>query len=111
MPLCGIGAAMTRETRIRPSDLRGVSRLAVEATVGVTDVVEAMHLNIARSAGVFGKPVGGATSGITGLVYRGIRGGTRLGGGGLDAGLGIAPMVPVAGDGRSRGPEARLAAL
>lgn len=102
---------MTRETHIRSSDLRGVSRLAVEATMGLTGVVEAMHLNIARSAGVFGKPVGGATSGITGLVYRGIRGVTRLVGGGLDTVLGIAPIVPAAGDGSSRGREAWLAAL
>jgi hypothetical protein len=84
----------------------------VEATVGVTGVVEAMHLNIARSTRVFGQPVEGVTSGITGLVYRSIRGMTRLVGGGLDAVLGSVPIVPVAGDGSSsRGREAWLAAL
>jgi pimeloyl-ACP methyl ester carboxylesterase len=103
---------MTRKTHLRPADLRGVSRLAVEATAGVTDVVEAMHLNIARSAGLFGTPARGATSGITGLVYRGIRGVTRLVGGGLDAVLGLASLAPVAGDeSSSRGREAWLAAL
>jgi hypothetical protein len=109
MPLCGIGVAMTRKTHLLPSDLRGVSRLAVEATAGLTDVVEAMHLNIARSAGLFGTPARGATSGVTGLVYRGIREVTRLVGGGLDAVLGLASF---AGDGSSsRGREAWLAAL
>ncbi len=103
---------MTRKTHLRPSDLRGVSRLAVEATAGVTGAVEAMHLNIARSSGLFGTPARGATSGITGLVYRGIRGVTRLVGGGLDAVLGLASSAPAAGDeNSSRGREAWLAAL
>lgn len=106
---------MTRKTHLRPSDLRGVGRLAVEATAGVTDVVEAMHLNIARSAGLFGTPARGATRGITGLVYRGIRGVTRLVGGGLDAVLGLASFAPAAPaadtESSSRGREAWLAAL
>jgi pimeloyl-ACP methyl ester carboxylesterase len=103
---------MTRKAHLRPSDLRGVSRLAVEATAGVTDVVEAMHLNIARSSGLFGKPARGATRGITGLVYRGIRGVTRLVGGGLDAVFGLASLAPAGGDeSSSRGREAWLAAL
>ncbi|MFY9822612.1 MAG: alpha/beta hydrolase [Thermoanaerobaculia bacterium] len=107
---------MAQTHHIRSSDLRGVSRLAVEATVGLTDVVEAMHLNIARSTALLGAPAQGATSGVTRLVYHGIRGVTRLVGGGLDAVLGgIVPMVPViplGGDGStSRGREAWLAAL
>jgi hypothetical protein len=103
---------MTRKAHLRPADLRGVSRLAVEATAGITDVVEAMHLNIARSPGLFGTPARGATSGITGLVYRGIRGVTRLVGGGLDAVLGLASLAPAAGDeSSSRGRDAWLAAL
>jgi len=103
---------MTRKAHLRPSDLRGVSRLAVEATAGITDVVEAVHLNIARSPGLFGTPARGAMTGITGLVYRGIRGVTWLVGGGLDAVLGLASLAPAAGDeGSSRGREAWLAAL
>jgi pimeloyl-ACP methyl ester carboxylesterase len=100
---------MARTNHIRPSDLRGVSRLAVEATVGITGVVEAMHLNIARSTALLGMPARGATSGITGLVYRGIRGVTRLVGGGLDAVLGLAPLAGA--ESSSRGREAWLAAL
>src|SRR5829696_3556768 len=101
---------MTAKTPIRPSDLRGVGRLAIDATVGVTDLVEAMHLNIARAPGLLGTPAPGATSGITGLVYRSIRGVTRLVGGGIDAVL--ARILPQLGDGSSPpGREAVLAAL
>lgn len=101
---------MTRKTRIRSSDLRGVSRLALDATAGLTDLVEAMHLNIARAPGLLGTPAQGATSGITGLVYRSIRRVTRLVGGGMDAAFEW--IVPRLGDGSSSpGREAVLAAL
>lgn len=70
--------------RFRPSDLRGITLLAVEATTGMTDLVEAMHHNIAGTVGV-ALPAQRATRGITRLVYRSIRGVTRLVGGGLDA--------------------------
>lgn len=96
-----------RNLRFRPSDLRGISLLAVEATTGVTDLVESMHRNIARIPGL---PAGRATRGITGLVYRSIRGVTRLVGGGLDALL--APAVARLGEGSSPpGREALVAAL
>lgn len=80
----------TRSNRIgklpfSSGDLRGMARLAFDATLGVVDVVEAMHHTIASGAGIFGKPRAGATSGITGAVYRTIRGTTRLTGSGFDA--------------------------
>jgi pimeloyl-ACP methyl ester carboxylesterase len=101
---------MTPETRIRWSDLRGISRLAVDATAGVTDLVEAMHHNIARAPGLLGVPAQGGTRGITGLVYRSIRGVTRLVGGGMDAVF--SAIVPrLAEDSSSPGREATLAAL
>ena len=65
--------------------LRGAGRLAITATQGVVDLVEAMHAEIARL------PLGAhrdRTTGITGLVYRSVRGATRLVGGGLDLALG-----------------------
>ena len=70
---------------IRLSDLRGIHRLATDATVGITDLVEAMHHTITRTPGVLGKPPQGRTRGITGLVYRSVRGVTRLVGGSVDA--------------------------
>jgi hypothetical protein len=101
---------MTRKTRIHPSDLHGASRLAVDATAGLTDLVEAMHLNIARAPGLLGTPAQGSTHGITGFVYRSVRGVTRLVGGGVDAAFALA--VPrLADGGSSPGREAVLAAL
>lgn len=89
-------------------DLRGLNRLVIDATAGVTDVVEAMHHNIARAPGALAEPSRGRTRGITGLVYRSIRGITRLVGAGIDAAL--APLPPL-GEGSSPGREALLAAL
>jgi PGAP1-like protein len=78
------------------SDLRGVSRLAVDATAGVTELVEAMHLNIARLPAKLGGPVvKGAVNGIAWLVYRSICGVARAVGGGVDVLL--AQLVPMLG--------------
>ncbi|MEO8504401.1 MAG: alpha/beta hydrolase [Acidobacteriota bacterium] len=56
-------------------DLRGYARLAVDATTGITDLVESMHER-------FGAPA--PARWIAGSVYRSIRGVTRLVGSGLD---------------------------
>ncbi len=72
----------------RLSDLHGVARLGVDATTGVTDVVEAMHAAIARPHLGVRHAAPQRTSGIAGLVYRSIRGVTGLTGAGLDAVLG-----------------------
>lgn len=73
------------------SDLRGVMRLAVDATVGVTDLVEKMHHTIQLAHPPLGTSRAGQTAGLTGFVYRSIRGTTRLLGQGLDAGM--APVI------------------
>ncbi len=75
----------------RSTDLRGAVRLAVAATAGVTDLVEAMHERIARLPGVKAPSLEGRTGGITGLVYKTVRGVTRLAGGSLDALLAMLP--------------------
>ena len=69
------------------SDLRGMVRLAVDATVGVTDVVEKMHHTIQLGHAPLGVSRAGKTGGLTGFVYRSIRGTTRLLGHSLDAGM------------------------
>jgi pimeloyl-ACP methyl ester carboxylesterase len=81
---------MARRPPLRTSDLRGAARLATDATAGLTDLVEAMHARIARVPGL-GAPEGRA-GGISGLVYKTIRGVTRLVGGSVDALLGL--LVP-----------------
>ncbi len=86
-------------TRNPVADLRGASRLAVEATTGLADVVEAMHHGIARAPGILGPPPQGRTRGITGVAYRSVRVVARLVGGGLDSLL--AQLGPVSGETRS----------
>lgn len=83
---------MTENPHVLLSDIHGYSRLAVDATIGLTNVVETMHHNIARAPGILGAPTQARTKGITGLVYQSIRGITRLVGGGIDAVL--AQLVP-----------------
>ncbi|MEW6706204.1 MAG: alpha/beta hydrolase [Pseudomonadota bacterium] len=99
-------------SQARLSDLRGAARLVTEATLGMTSLVEAMH---ARIASVPGLPVPAQTRGITGLVYRSVRGVTRLVGGGAEGAFGLlAPLLPGA-EPRAAAPrrerEALLAAL
>lgn len=101
---------MAKASRIHTSDLLGFSRLAIDATAGLTELVEAMHDNIARAPGILDTPSQGPTSGITGLVYESVRSVTGLVGGGIEAIL--APLVPMLEE-RSSPPErqAVLAAL
>ena len=72
------------------SDLRGASRLLVEAAAGVTDLVESMHGTIAGLAGIVPGSSNQRTRGITGFVYRCVGGGIRLVGAGIDRA--IAPV-------------------
>ncbi len=79
---------MARGLPIRPSDLQGAARLATDATAGLTDLVEALHERIARLPGAAPATLDGRTGGITGLVYKTIRGVTRVVGGSIGALLG-----------------------
>ncbi|MFA7321627.1 MAG: hypothetical protein WC000_09210 [Dokdonella sp.] len=80
---------MLRFSPIRAADLRAYSRLAIEATIAVTDLLENMHHNISRLPGVFGEATDEPARGITGLVYRSIRGVTRKVGHGVDSILSV----------------------
>lgn len=73
---------------LQPSDLHGAGKLVIDATIGLTNLVETMHHNISRAPGILGTASQAPTSGITGFVYRSIRGVTQLVGGGLDLVLG-----------------------
>jgi pimeloyl-ACP methyl ester carboxylesterase len=75
---------VTDKTHLHASDLHGFSRLAFDATLGLTDLVEAMHHTVARVPKPFGKPVKGRPAGITGFVYRIVRGVIGALGGGAD---------------------------
>jgi hypothetical protein len=75
---------MTQRTHLQPGDVRGYSKLAVDAVLRTTDIVEGMHLNISRAPFTFIQPIEGRTHGITGLVYSSIRTITSGVGFGLD---------------------------
>ncbi len=93
---------MTKKTRKHADDLRAVSRLAVDATQRVTEVVEAMHTTIASGPAVLGKPLAGPARLLNSLVYGSIRGVTRLVGTTLEAAL--SPLSSLLGE-SSPGPE------
>lgn len=78
---------------LKVADLRGLARLGIDGVVGVTDLVESMHLTIASRSGVVEPGPAGKTSGVTGLVYRAVRGTTRGVGKGLDVVLAAVPRA------------------
>ena len=78
---------MSTITRTHVSDLRGAARLAFDATLGITTLVEKMNHTIPLVHPPLGASRAAATGGLTGLIYRGIRGTTRVIGKGIDAGL------------------------
>jgi pimeloyl-ACP methyl ester carboxylesterase len=74
-----------RTSRSHAADLRGASRLVVDATKRVTDVVEGMHVTIAGGPDLLGRPLEVPVRAITGLVYGSIRGVTHVVGASIDA--------------------------
>ncbi|HET7785038.1 MAG TPA: alpha/beta hydrolase [Myxococcales bacterium] len=69
----------------------GIGRLAVDAVLGLTGVVESMHGTISRKPFPVGTAPETRTRGITRLVYQGIRSVTQLVGGGLEV---VLPLLP-----------------
>lgn len=69
--------------QLRASDLRGVARLATQATTGISRVAEGVHQSVLGTLGLPGGEQPGQARGLTGLIYQSIRGVTRL----VDAGL------------------------
>lgn len=93
---------------ITVADIRGIARLAVDATLGVTGLVEAMHHGIARTVRGAAPAADSRADGIAGLVYGSIRGITRL----VDGGLGLAGAALDQGAGADQeSPAARDAVL
>jgi pimeloyl-ACP methyl ester carboxylesterase len=101
---------MTKKTHVSIADVRGYGRLAIDATLGLTRLVETMHHNILRTPGILGEPTQQPAGGITGFVYKSIRGVTRLVGGGIDVALAQLGKLLVRSD-SSAEREAVLAAL
>jgi pimeloyl-ACP methyl ester carboxylesterase len=81
--------------RSQLSDLRGVARTAIDATDAIAEVVEKMHRTIQLRPGPLGVSATDRPTGITGLVYRCVRGGVRLVGRAVDASLsGVTILLP-----------------
>jgi len=83
---------------LQAADLRGAARLTTDAVAGLTSLVEAMHARIASLPRLPGSGKAASqderTRGITGLVYRTVRGVTHVVGGSAEALLGwLAPML------------------
>ncbi|MDY0105642.1 MAG: alpha/beta hydrolase [Giesbergeria sp.] len=76
-------AAKAALGQLRATDLRGAARLATQATAGVARIAEGVHQSVLSSMGLPGGAEPGRTRGLTGMVYQGIHGVTRL----VDAGL------------------------
>lgn len=60
------------------SDWRGITRLATQATHGVTRIVEGVHQNVWSTLGFPGGKSQGETRGITRMVYQTINGTTKV---------------------------------
>ncbi len=91
------------------ADLRGASRLMIDAVKGIAGIVEDMHRNIAGVSPIVGRAPTGGAGGISGLVYRSVRGVTQLVGVSLDAAL--MQLSPVLGTHAVAQRETVLAAL
>jgi pimeloyl-ACP methyl ester carboxylesterase len=101
---------VSNKPRSHVEDLRGAGRLAIEATQGVTALVEAMHATIASGPAILGQPLAGPARVATGLVYGAVRGVTKLVGAGIDRALAqLQPLLGSSAPGLER--DALLAAL
>jgi len=85
---------MSKPFPARLSDLRAFSRLATDATLGLTELVEAMHHTIRETPAILDASPKGRTGGITGFVYGSVRGVAGVVGASVDSLLGLlAPLV------------------
>jgi pimeloyl-ACP methyl ester carboxylesterase len=101
---------MAAKLPVRRSDITGATRLMIDATTGMTDLVEAMHARIATVPGLPGRGPQGRTAGITGFVYGSIRAVARAVGLGLETAFETL-LPPLGSDTPNPGREAALAAL
>lgn len=94
---------MPRKARSHIDELRGATRLAVEATRGVTALVEKMHVTIASGPALLGRPLATPARLATRAVYASIQGITKLVGGTLDVALAqLAPLIEASPAGTQR---------
>lgn len=73
--------------RVRVGDVRGLARLAAEATTGVTRITEGVHQSVLSTLGLPGGSTPGQARGLTGFVYKSVRGVTQVVARGVDVAL------------------------
>src|SRR5881392_2113858 len=94
---------MTKKPRSHIEELRGATRLAIEATRGVTALVEKMHVTIASGPAVLGRPLAVPARLATRAVYASIQGITKLVGTSLDVALAqLGPLIDASPAGAQR---------
>ncbi len=71
-----------------PSDLQGIARILTDASLGITDIVQAMQKQIVHPFFLPSTPVQKGITNISGFVFNNIRWSTRFFGTGLDKILG-----------------------
>jgi pimeloyl-ACP methyl ester carboxylesterase len=82
------------ERRSLVAQLRGATKLAVDATRIVTEIVESMHHTIGAGPDILGRPLETVTKLLTAPTYGAIQGVTALVGSGLDLALGaLQPLL------------------
>ncbi|HAX19474.1 MAG TPA: permease [Hydrogenophaga sp.] len=81
---------------LRPSDLRAAAQLASQATQGVINITEGVHQSVRRRLGFSSGASDEQASGLTGQIYRGVRGVAHIVGHGLDGAL--ATLLPLVDD-------------
>ena len=72
---------------LRASDTAAIAKLATEATLGVTRMAEGVHQAVWRTLGVKGGQEEAQIGGLTGLIYKTVRGVTQGVGKGIDLAL------------------------
>ena len=81
---------------IKDTDLQGITRLITDATIGITDLVEAMQKRIVHPPFLPSTPIQHLITNIAGITYKNIRWSAQFIGGGLDKVLG--QLTPVIGE-------------
>jgi pimeloyl-ACP methyl ester carboxylesterase len=89
LPPASPGTSEEAQGRSRPAtDLRAAAQLATEAVLGTTRLVEAVHAAVWATVTPGPTPPGSRTAGLTGWIYRTVRGITHLSGRGTTWALG-----------------------
>ena len=84
---------MTNKTK-PDTDLQGLTRMITDVTIGITEIVEAMHHRIVHPTFLPSTPIQHVVTDIAGITYKTIKFSTQFIGSGLDKAFGhLAPIL------------------